>query len=187
MKKLEDYVLAARKEVTVLHAEVCERINKYPDEDPYFYLPQDDKQAREMLSTEKCMCAYVETLQWLHEENEDAELMLLLYRGSHFLSLYFATHEGGFLDVLFHLMKIDDDQYNISEIANGIDWDVWLKAYPTTMENTLQQVTAVGFCINPANMSRYEELQMGLIDKYELNIDLTGQNPWHFAPFHHKI
>ena len=181
MKKLEAYILASEKTNTTLHKEVDERIAKYPDKDPYFYLPYDDEIGMDMLKSEKSLRAFIETLQWLVCRNEKLELMLLLYRNSNFLTLYFAMHEAGCLDVLFHLMQIDPDRYCLPTMANGIDWDVWLRTYPLCVKSSLEEATTVGFHISSTNKEQYAQLREDLAIKYQLNIDIKEQNPWHLG------
>lgn len=183
MKKLKEHVLAAAdsKTNTTLYKEAETRIAKYYDEDLYFYIPFDDEIGMDMLKNEQSLCALIDTMRWLFSRDEKAELALLLYRNSNFVTLYFAMHEARCLEVLFYLMDIDPDQYNLAEIANGIDWDVWLKSYPPYLKPFLENATSVGFGISCTNKEDYKKLREHLAAFYELNIDIIGQNPWHLG------
>lgn len=183
MKKLEEYVLADAdsKTSTKLYEESEARITKYGDEDLYFYIPFDDEIGMDMLKNEQSLCALIDTIRWLFTRDEKAELTLLLYRSSKFVTLYFAMHEAGCLEVLFYLMDIDPDQYDLAEIANGIDWDVWLTSYPLYLKPFLENATSVGFGISCINKEDYKRLREHLAVLYKLNIDIIGQNPWHLG------
>ena len=183
MEKLKEYVLASEtsKTSTRLYEESRKRVTKYPDEDLYFYIPADDTIGMDMLKNEQCLCALIDTIRWLFWRDEQAELELLLYRSSNFVTLYFAMHEARCLDVLFHLMGIDSDRYCLAGMANGLDWDVWLRSYPLHMEPFLKEASCVGFGISCANKEDYIHFREHLALTHELNVDIKEQNPWHLG------
>lgn len=113
-------------------------------------------------------------MRWLFFRDEKVELVLLLYRNFNFVIFYFAMYEVRCLEVLFYLMDIDFDQYNLAEIVNGIDWDVWLKSYLFYLKFFLENVTFVGFGISCINKEDYKKLREYLVAFYELNIDIIG-------------
>ena len=77
----------------------------YPNEYQSYYLPTNEGDAEDKITSGKCFMAYLETIHWLLNNGEDEELLLLLYRGSHFLSLFYEMRYHHFLDALKMMMQ----------------------------------------------------------------------------------
>ena len=91
--------------------------------------------------------AYLETIHWLLNNGEDEELLLLLYRGSHFLSLFYEMRYHHFLDALKMMMQISDQVF-LEDINKSSDWGAWLRLFPDEMEEKLQNAESVGQLIS---------------------------------------
>ena len=182
---LKEYVNAqpTEKKNTRLYKKSLATLEKYPDEDPFFYVPRNQTEGEKTVLKEKVYSAYVETLKLLLDKDEQEELMLLLYRGNQFVSLYFQMQEMGYLDVLYWMMQIGDC-YILDEITNPGDWGTWLKGCPEEVKEKLKHAENVGRLISTRNELEYTEFRSRLIAEYGLDIDLGEQNPWSLCTLH---
>ena len=179
---LEDHVNAADKQNTELYQKTAERLERYPDEYQSYYLPTNDEDAEDKITSGRCFMAYLETIHWLLNNGEDEELLLLLYRGSHFLSLFYEMRYHHFLDALKMMMQISDEVF-LEDINKSSDWGAWLRLFPDEMEEKLQNVESVGQLISTGKEKEYVNFRESLISKYGLNVDKGRENPWSIAPF----
>lgn len=106
--KLEEYVRAPqeKKTSTMLHLETVDRLGKYPDESYHFYVPESQAEAENYMYQEKSFIAYCNTLKWLLERDERKELLFLLYRGAHSLSLWYNMSSQGYRSTLVQMMEL---------------------------------------------------------------------------------
>ena len=152
----------AEKKNTRLHKKSLATLEKYPDEDFFFYVPRNQTEGEKTVLKGKVYSAYVETLKWLLDKDQQEELMLLLYRGNQFVSLYFQMQEMGYLDVLSWMMQIGDC-YILDEITNPGDWGTWLKGCPEEVKEKLKHTENVGRLISTGNELEYTEFRSRLI------------------------
>ena len=85
---LDDYVNASDKQDTELYRMTAERLEKYPDEYQSFYIPKDDEDAAVKIISGRSFIAHLKTVRWLLKNDEDEELLLLLYQGVSFFESF---------------------------------------------------------------------------------------------------
>lgn len=66
----------------------AERLEKYPDEYQSFYLPKDDEDAAAKIISGRSFTAHLKTVPWLLKNDEDEQLLLLLYQGVSFFESF---------------------------------------------------------------------------------------------------
>ena len=169
---LEDYANAPNRKNTLLYREVQTRLSKYPDEEKSYYLPQTDEGMCEALMSGKSFLVYLETLRWLMVNNETDEMCLRLYRGLHYLTLYYKMRENRYLDVLKYMMQIQDDKF-----LSGDAFD-WLQFMPEKLKVKLKNVETIGCLTSEINEQAYANLRTELLDKHPLDVSQQKQDPW---------
>lgn len=172
--KLEEYVEADDKKSTRLSIEAHNRINQYPDEDLYFYLPSTQDAAKAALIQEKSFFGYVEALKWLLERDERMEVLLLLYRGTEFTSLHFQALKFGMLSVLADMMELPR---TVRAAPHG-----WMPTLeddcPEQAKEKIKESEWTGDLVSACNKADYLAFRMEYMQKAKLDKDNPREYPW---------
>lgn len=174
-----EYVESDNKSDTELFLRMQYRLTYFPDESPYFYLPRNQQEGESTVIRNNEYLAYVETLKWLAENDEKNELMLLLYRGSHFLSFFQDIMKYNDFELLSWLMDIDSEECDMDSTT---DYSAWLSCCPLRMKSMINTAETVGCLVTEKNKSNYAELRTSLMEKFKLSLSDANRSSWSLAP-----
>ena len=148
-------------------------MGKYPDESYHFYVPESQAEAENYMYQEKSFIAYCNTLKWLLERDERKELLFLLYRGAHSLSLWYNMSSQGYRSTLVQMMELPPP----SSILDRTEMPSAMEC-PIDVREEVKGGKKVGDLINDDSRDDYTAFRRDTLEMREISDTCERHDPW---------